>query len=201
MHALKTNKLENNTVVIFLADHGEALGDHGMWGKGPYHYDGVIRVPFLVCWPGIVEAGSVHNGVCSLLDFAPTILDIAGVPIPAGDIPRSPEAPDAPSPWPGRSLVQVITGTDKSTDSTALVEMDEDYLGFKMRTLVTERYRLTCYSGQEYGELFDLHEDPDEYFNLWDTSKNKNLRDDLRIQLLDKIMQTDISLPRQLSRS
>ncbi len=75
--------------------------------------------------------------------------------------------------------------------------MDEDYLGFKMRTLVTERYRLTCYSGQDYGELFDLHEDPDEYFNLWDKPEHQKLR----IQLLDKIMQTDISLPRQLSRA
>ncbi len=201
MDALRKNELDENTVVIFLADHGEALGDHGLWGKGPYHYDSVIRVPFLINWPGKVDPGTVHAGVCSLLDFAPTVLDIAGVPIPEGELPGSTEAPGAPAPWPGRSLLPVLTGEDKSMDTTALVEMDEDYLGFKMRTLVTERYRLTCYSGQDYGELFDLHEDPDEYFNLWDKPEHQKLRDELRIQLLDKIMQTDISLPRQLSRA
>lgn len=79
--------------------------------------------------------------------------------------------------------------------------MDEDYLGFKMRTLVTRRYRLTCYSGKPYGELFDLQEDPNELYNLWDDPSKKNTRDELRLLLLDKIMQTDISLPCQVSRA
>jgi arylsulfatase A-like enzyme len=201
MDALHTNGLADETVVIFVADHGEALGDHGMWGKGPYHCDGVIRVPFLVSWPGHIRPGTVHDGVVSLLDFAPTILDIAGVPIPEGPVPANPEAVNAPPVWPGRSLLPVLTGTDTSTDTTALVEMDEDYLGFKMRTLVTQRYRLTCYSGQAYGELFDLQEDPNELHNLWFDSAQRAVRDKLQLRLLHKIMQTDISIPRQLSRA
>jgi len=199
--ALRESGREDDTVVIFMADHGEALGDHGMWGKGPYHFDSVIRVPFVVRWPGRPEAGSTHDGVVSLLDFAPTILDIAGVPIPEGLVPDAPEAPQAPPAWPGRSLVAELTGQRDDPDATALVEMDEDYLGFKMRTLVTRRYRLTCYSGRPYGELFDLREDPNEYRNLWDDPACRELRDRLRLQLLDKIMQTDISLPRQISRA
>jgi hypothetical protein len=79
--------------------------------------------------------------------------------------------------------------------------MDEDYLGFKMRTLVTQRYRLTCYSGLTCGELFDLENDPDEFQNLWDDPASRTIRDELRMQLLDKIMETDISLPRQVSRA
>ena len=70
-----------------------------------------------------------------------------------------------------------------------------------MRTLVTQRYRLTAYSRQAYGELFDLQEDPNEFHNLWDVSSRRKLRDDLRIQLLEKIMETDYPLPRQTSRS
>lgn len=201
MGALRANGLEKDTVVVFLADHGEALGDHGMWGKGPYHYDSVIRVPFLVSWPGRTAPGTVCEGVCSLLDVAPTLLDIAGVPIPEGEAVSPPEAPKALSPWPGRSLVPILTGADTTADATALVEMDEDYLGFKMRTLVTPRYRLTCYSGQPYGELFDLQEDSNEFYNLWDDPACRALRDDLRLQLLDKIMQTDNSLPRQTTRA
>ncbi len=201
LQALRDNDLEKDTVVIFLADHGEALGDHGMWGKGPYHIDGVIRVPFLVSWKGKVTPGSTYAGPCSLLDFAPTVLDLAGVPIPESTPVEPAEAPGAPSPWPGRSLAPIIRGEDRDENVNTLVEMDEDYLGFKMRTLVTPRYRLTCYSGQPFGELFDLQEDPDENFNRWDDPSCKGLRDELRIQLLDKIMQTDISLPRQMSRS
>jgi len=112
MDALCTNGLEENTVVMFLADHGEALGDHGMWGKGPYHIDSVIRVPFLVSWPRKIPPGSSSDEVVSLLDLAPTVLDLANVPIPEGSVPANPEALDAPSAWPGRSLVPVMTGED-----------------------------------------------------------------------------------------
>ena len=201
MDSLNSNGLIENTVVFFLADHGEALGDHGMWGKGPFHFDGVIRVPFLASWPGHIAPGSVYEGVISLIDFAPTILDIAGVPIPEGPVPSEPEAIGAPPAWPGRSLMPVLAGKDTSSDSTALVEMDEDYLGFKMRTLVTKRYRLTVYSGKEYGELFDLAEDPEETRNLWFDAMHRALRDELHIQLLHKIIETDNSLPRQLGRA
>ena len=201
MRALHSSRLADDTVVLFVADHGEALGDHGLWGKGPYHFDGVIRVPFLVSWPGRTAPGSVHEGVTSFLDLAPTILDLAGIPIALGPAPDLPEAPGAPPAWPGRSLVPVLEGQDTATDTSALVEMDEDYLGFKMRTLVTEQYRLTTYSGQPYGEMFDLKEDPHELHNLWHDPGRRRLRDELRLQLLDKIVETDISLPRQIGRS
>ncbi|MGD9093786.1 MAG: sulfatase-like hydrolase/transferase, partial [Anaerolineales bacterium] len=201
MKALQSTGLVEDTIVIFTADHGEALGDHGLWGKGPYHFDSVIRVPFLVSWPGHISRGSVHNGVVSLLDFAPTILDIANVPIPEGAIPGAPEAPQAPPAWPGRSLVPILRGEDTAIEGIALVEMDEDYLGFKMRTVVTHRYRLTVYSGHEYGELFDLHDDPQEENNLWDNLMYLQLRNDLQLQLLQEVMRTDISVPRQVSRA
>jgi arylsulfatase A-like enzyme len=201
LEALQASGLADDTVVLFLADHGEALGDHGLWGKGPYHFDSVIRVPFLVRWPGRTASGSRHSAVVSFLDLAPTILDIAGVPVPQGFVPDPPQALGAPPAWPGRSLVPVLTGQDTATDTSALVEMDEDYLGFKMRTLVTERYRLTTYSSQPDGELFDLGIDPHELQNLWDDPGYRDLRDELRLQLLDKIMETDISVPRQIARS
>jgi len=201
MRALEESGLARDTVVMFISDHGEALGDHGLWGKGPYHFDSVIRVPFLVAWPGILPAGRTHDDVVSLLDFAPTILDIAGVPIPEGRVPTAPEVFPAPPPWPGHSLLPTLKGERGAADADAIVEMDEDYLNFKMRTFVTRRYRLTCYSGQPYGECFDLQEDPHELLNLWDDPSRRAVRDDLRLRLMDRLMQTDISLPRQLSRA
>ena len=79
--------------------------------------------------------------------------------------------------------------------------MDEDYLGFKIRTLITKRYRLTVYAGKAYGELFDLLEDPEEAHNIWFDTTYRALRDELHIQLLHKVIETDISLPRQLGRA
>jgi arylsulfatase A-like enzyme len=198
---LDESGLRENTVVMFLADHGEALGDHGMWGKGPYHFDSVIRVPFLISWPGQFSEGIVHQGLVNLLDVGPTVLDLAGVPIPEGPVCDPPEAPGAPPPWPGHSLVPVLRGEDSTGADRTLVEMDEDYLGFKMRTLVTRQHRITCYSGQSYGELFDLENDPQELHNLWNSPAHCALRDELRIELLDEIMRTDISLPRQIQRA
>ena len=207
MESLYANNMQDDTVVIFIADHGEAMGDHGMWGKGPYHFDSVIRVPFLVSYPGHFAQGKVYNAPAEMIDFAPTILDIAGVPIPEYVLPPAPakaEADNAPSAWPGKSLLPILAeqGLKKiSFEETALVEMDEDYLNFKMRTLVTKRYRLTVYSGKEYGELFDLQEDPKELWNLWSKPDYRNIKRDLLIQLLDKIIKTDISIPKQTSRA
>lgn len=206
LDALRENGLEDNTVVLFTADHGEALGDHGMWGKGPYHYDSVIRVPFLIRWPGSGVAGHMHDGVVSLLDFAPTILDIAGVPIPEGPRPAVPVSPNEFAPWPGRSLTPILTGAEPGTSRSgtaamALVEDDQDSLGVRLRTLVTDRHRLTAYSGQTYGELFDLQEDPNELHNLWDEPSHRTTRDDLRLSLLDKIIETDCPLPRRMGPS
>ena len=201
LEALRANGLEQDTVVVFTADHGEALGDHGMWGKGPYHYDGVIRVPLIMSWPGHVAAAATYDSVVSLLDFAPTVLDIAGVPIPEGQKPPLAVGKWEYPPWPGRSLLPIATGRDNGTSDAALVEDDQDDLGFRLRTLVTQRYRLTAYSGQSYGELFDLQEDPDEVHNLWDQPRHARLRDELRIALLDRIISTDHALPPRMGIS
>jgi len=129
--------------------------------------------------------------------MAPTLLDVAGVPVPEGKVSPQPVVPDEPLPWPGRSLVPILEGGEDSRSGQALVEDDQDNLGIRLRTLVTDRYRLTAYSDQTYGELFDLHEDPSELRNRWDDPAYQGIRDELRLALLDKIMSTDYALPRR----
>ena len=160
MAALDRLGLRDNTVVVFLADHGEMLGDHWLLNKGPFHFDGILRVPLIWSWPGRFPAGVQSDALVSLLDVAPTILDLAGVPIPEGTVPPVPEAPAMLPPWPGQVLTPLLEGRATSVQSAVVVENDEDYLGLRLRTVVTDRYQLTVYPGQPYGELFDMQEDP-----------------------------------------
>ena len=207
LDALEELGLRENTLVVYLADHGDLMGDHWLQQKGPFHFGGLIRVPFIWSWPGHIATGTVHTGIASLLDFAPTILDLCGVPIPEGPRPVEPVVPPELPPWPGHSLRPILEGNEESLRDAALVENDAEYLGLRLRTLVTERYRLTwyvrmdCMRRQPYGELFDLQEDPQELHNLWDDAGYHSLRDELATYLLDQVIMADSRLPRRLSRA
>ncbi|NQT59268.1 MAG: sulfatase-like hydrolase/transferase [Bacteroidetes bacterium] len=200
MKALELSGERENTCVIFLADHGESLGDHGFWGKGPYHYDSVIRIPFIINWPGVTPEGGLCSTPVSLLDIAPTILNAASVSPLEGPVPTEPEAPDTFPVLPGRDLREFWT-SDKPEDRAVLVEMDDDYLKLKLRTLVTARWRMTRYGNKEYGELYNLLEDPKEQINLWDDPDFCGVKSDLTARLLDEIIRTDSVLPRLMTRA
>jgi arylsulfatase A-like enzyme len=70
--------------------------------------------------------------------------------------------------------------------------------GLRLRTLVTERYKITAYPGEAYGELFDLENDPHRLHNLWDSPEHQHLKRDLLVQLMERIVLTDSALPRRL---
>ena len=201
MAALDRLGLRENTVVVFLADHGEMLGDHWLLNKGPFHFDGILRVPLIWSWPGRFPAGVQSDALVSLLDVAPTILDLAGVPIPEGTVPPVPEAPAMLPPWPGQVLTPLLEGRATSVQSAVVVENDEDYLGLRLRTVVTDRYQLTVYPGQPYGELFDMQEDPGQLHNLWSQPQHAGLRRDLQALLLERLALTDNRLPRRLTHA
>jgi arylsulfatase A-like enzyme len=84
LQLLASQGLAESTIVVFSADHGEAFLDHdNMVTHGGPPYAELIHVPLVVSWPGVLPAGKVFNESVSLLDVAPTILDYAGIPIPA----------------------------------------------------------------------------------------------------------------------
>ena len=78
---LKQNGLENNTVVIYSSDQGFFLGEHGFFDKR-FMYEESIRMPFLIRYPNKIKPGTVVNDIISNIDFAPTLLDVAGVVVP-----------------------------------------------------------------------------------------------------------------------
>jgi len=195
--------LADNTVVAFISDHGDMMGDHGLLNKGPFHFEGLLRVPMIWRCPGQIPAAGTKQAMASLLDLPSTVLDMAGVPIPEG--PTSPEAPKQPPAWPGRSLAPVLRGETDSVQDSVIVENDEDYLGLRLRTLITPTHKLTTYTDHRgpapFGELFDLEEDPDELHNRWDDPRYRSLRAELTEKLHYRLTETDIAVPRRLSHA
>ena len=75
--------LAEDTLLVFTSDHGHLFGQHGLTAKGPFHYEDLVRVPLIVGQPGRVPAGRRSPALQSLVDFAPSFLAAAGIPIRA----------------------------------------------------------------------------------------------------------------------
>ena len=208
---LQRNGLMENTIVVFLSDHGELMGDHGILYKGPFHYQGVLRVPLLMSWPGGgLRGGHTAGGLVSLLDLMPTLLELTGVPYPEEpfDDFRGPEAAqragarsmyDGVPRLPGNSLVPLLTGRADAVQDAVLIENDEDYRGVSLRTLVTDGAIYTRYRGNRHGELFDLTVDPVQRYNRWADPGAAALRGEMEGRMLDKIVDTQARHVRQVA--
>lgn len=165
--SLDAQRLTENTLVIVTSDHGELLGDHGLWMKGPFHFEQLTRVPFLAMGPGI-ERGAVVESLVSLVDIAPTCLNAAGV---AYD----------------NTTMDGIDFLKQRRDpsETVLCETILDWQGLICRSAIGNRYKMNWYAGQTYGELFDLTSDPGEQQNLWSDPAAAAVRAELLSALAD----------------
>jgi len=158
--SLKESGLDHNTVVIFTSDHGDYLGDHQLMLKGPIHYRGLTRVPFI--WRDPIAAPASRVGgqaLTSTVDIAPTILARAGVAPFNG--------------MQGHNLLPLLRGERSKVRDALIIEEEGQrvILGFdsriRCRTLLMDGWRLTIYDGAAWGELYDLRNDPDELHNVW----------------------------------
>jgi arylsulfatase A-like enzyme len=77
--ALESTDQLRNTVIVYMSDHGEMLGDHGLIYKGCRFYEGLVRVPLIVSWPDGLAQGQVIDSLVELTDVAPTLREIAGL--------------------------------------------------------------------------------------------------------------------------
>lgn len=165
--ALEEAGLDENTIVIYISDHGDWLGDHGLILKGPMHYEGLLRVPMIVKGPGVPVGKRVDEPV-STLDLGPTFFDYGGA--------------DALQTQHGQSLRPLIE-TESATRDFAMNEWEllptRAGVPLSLRTVRTKTHKMTVDFHSGAGELYDLAADPDEMRNLFDNAGYSDLKDGL----------------------
>jgi arylsulfatase A-like enzyme len=172
LEALDKAGLTKNTVVIYTSDQGFFLGDHGLYDKR-FMYEESIRMPFLVRWPaGLAPATRVGTMVLNV-DFAPTFLDLAGLP---------------PSPaMQGRSIVPILKGRAPADWRTAMYYRyyhDPGHHNTRAHYGVrTATHKLIYFWKKDQWELFDLVKDPQEMKNLYGQPGQEQITATLKAEL------------------
>jgi arylsulfatase A-like enzyme len=160
-----------NTIVVYLADHGDFAGEHGLFHKNFGLYESIVRIPLLLAWPGGPQ-GVVRDGLVESIDIYPTLCELADVPVP-GEVE-------------GASLLPVAAGGNPGKEES-LCEWDHFGLGHRVHSLRTPRYRIVYYDRAHGGELYDHERDPGEVENLWDSPEHLPVRVALMERLLDRV--------------
>ncbi len=197
MQALERSGRAEDTVVVFVADHGEQLGAHHLLGKHAWHYEQLVRVPFLWRVPGGV-AGQLRDEVVSQLDLVPTLLELAGMGPEA--LERRPYGGfrhggiSTPPGLPGRSLAPALRAGASLEPRPALIEFDDDNAHqtmVRMRTLIDGDWKLTYYGMEGAGILIDLANDPEERHNRFDDPACADRRATMLEALLRTVVRSD----------
>lgn len=162
--------LTDNTIIVFTTDHGHFFGQHGLQAKGGFHYEDLIKLPFIVRYPGHVPAGRTNSAIQSLVDLAPTFLSLCDLPIPHA--------------MTGIDQSKVWRGASEFARDHAICEFRHEATTIHQKTYVNERYKITVYYNQTYGEIFDLQDDPEELNNLWDNPDFHTLKSELLLKYI-----------------
>lgn len=189
LDALEESGQAENTIVIFMSDHGEMLGDHGIFLKGPYFYDCQTRVPLILRWPQRFKAGLKVDALVELTDLAPTLLAAAGIPAEPG--------------MQGRSLLPLLRGQ-------AVEHRDEVYCEYLdaqalyeippvCSSVRTQTHKVAYYEGLKTGELYDLARDPAETNNLWSSVHHADVREEMMQRLVGAMLRATDPLPQRLA--
>lgn len=174
---LEAEGLAEDTVVIYTSDNGMFVGDHAMFDKRSM-YEEPLRVPLVVRYPRGIEAGQRIEQFSLNVDYAPTILDYAGVTVPAD--------------MQGRSLKPLLEGAQPEDWRTSMYyhywEYPNSHGVAPHYGLRTDRYKLIHHYDTQYGgpagwELIDLEEDPHEYRNAYDDPEYADIRPGLHQEL------------------
>ena len=171
---LDNEGLADNTIVICSSDQGFFLGEHG-WFDKRWIFEESLRTPLLVRWPNVTRPGTVNNDIVSLLDFAETFLDVAGLSIP-GDMQ-------------GRSLVPLLQGKTPENWRKSLYYHYYEYpVPHQVRPhygVITDQFKLVHYYKPDVNdwELLDRRKDPLETKNYFADPAYASTLKDLQLEL------------------
>lgn len=182
LDSLDRLELTDNTLIVFLSDHGYHLGHHGLWQKGDL-FEGSARVPLVISSPGMKNAGRRTKAVTELVDLYPTIAALCDIP--------------APDRLKGLSLLPALVDTSHAGRDGAMTvawsrggRMHPEIRGKQIKgyTIRTSRYRYTEWGGGRYGkELYDYDADPEEFTNLAGRDSHAEVVAQLKILLENSI--------------
>ena len=168
LNELDALDLSDNTIVVYTADHGEMMAEHGAWTKGRTGYDAQIRVPLIIRWPGNFSTGKRLSELVCSIDLLPTLLDAAGLAIPDN--------------VQGLSLVPLVQGNTEQWRDYAFSEIGGSTKNTCIMTRSqTHKYILFRTDDQtEHEQLFDLVKDPWEMHNAVADERYAEVLTDLR---------------------
>ena len=161
LKALEEKGQVEDTIIIYSADHGSLLGDHGIFHKGLI-YDRSDRVPFIVHCPARYQPRNTE-ALAGHVDFMPTILSLAGAEIPPA--------------VEGKNLTPLFSGQKESIQDNVMIEISHN-IG-----IITEHWKMLVYQNGE-GELYNIDDDPNELKNLYFNSQYKTIKDELKEHLI-----------------
>jgi choline-sulfatase len=165
--ALRELDLEKDTIVLYTTDHGEMLGEHGLWQKFVF-YEPSVGVPLIVRAPGVTAAGEARsNTPVSLVQVVATLLELCGLPVPAG--------------LDGSSFVADLRAPSRTRDTTVYAEYN---LGNERAKYMIRRgdFKYNYYKS-DMPELYNLRRDPKEMRNLANAPEHRSKVEEMKAQL------------------
>ena len=164
--ALDDTGQADDTLVIFLSDHGDYCGAHGLYLKGVPAFREAYHVPCIVRWPnGLNNPGRTENSLVSLADFAPTFLELAGI--------------QASQELSGSSLVPFLEDRQPSEWREFLcTQLNGVELYYTQRAVFSHTHKYV-FNGFDFDEFYDLEQDPLEMTNLIDDPRHESIRREL----------------------
>ena len=181
----------DNTIVIYMSDHGDLMGDHGLLFKGPCPFNGVLQLPMIWKVPGLTKRGGVSDSLVSSIDYPKTILNLLNVQ-------EHHHPPDMQS----FDMTPILKDVNEKIRDCCFIENDEEIgpLTSRLRHLITEDYKLTIYEGMDnFGDIYDRKNDPDELNNLWFDKDFKEKRFELVNQLLQESLKAQSKYPKRIA--
>lgn len=169
----------DNTIIVYTSDNGMLMGEHNRFHTKRWAYDNVLRVPFFMRYPKLIEAGSKIDKMVSNIDWAPTVYDIVGV--------------EPLIPVDGKSFLPLFRSDDAEWRTSFFAEYFHEKVARNTpswQAVRTENWKYVKYVGldsDEMNELYDLANDPGEEFNLYKNPAYKQQLETMKIELQNKL--------------